>query len=436
MKNADADDRDHLERNLEELLMRSLPSPVMPDSARAKIRRRLVEAGARNEPLRRARLRLLGFVHPWPRAVLATAALMVLVIVLWPGISGNGVSWADVQSRIAAARSLTAEMRSVELTPDGPREAYRTRIWFRDPGLSRSEIFPVGEGEGRGPLRPGERAESVELLIREPGQARQLSLVPHRRLAREVLHLFEGTLSHSRPLVDLAATAWERLDGLAASNPRKLGEQVVDGVRLVAFEAPVEEVFDGFPEGIADGVLRLWVSPDTAEPVRVELDFHNPEGRHFRTVVSNMAWDVPLADELFRPAVPPEWKLQRLRHVIRGFERTRLAAGVTLAIGPHGGERLTTAADVVGVVEGESTEELTSDMPRRVVITLELTSEAIERLATFLEEHPEELLVADWNGEMLIVPELRDDRTLRLQLTRLDKSLSEIEQQYFKEIEP
>jgi outer membrane lipoprotein-sorting protein len=89
------------------------------------------------------------------------------------------------------------------------------------------------------------------------------------------------------------------------AKPDRVGERVVDGKRLPGFK-----VSRPFPEpdgAMKDRTVTMWVDPATDLPVLAEM----PEGKGVATL-SNLKFDVPLGDDLFKTDVPEGYEVEDL----------------------------------------------------------------------------------------------------------------------------
>ncbi len=346
----------------------------------------------------------------------------------------GSVSWADVLAHLEEVRSLTAESETVELSEgERPLVTERAMVYFRDPGLFRHEIFPVSTGgaEGARPASSAE-AETITIVVAEPGRARQLMLYPARQWAHSLNHTFRGTARESQPKINHVAESWRRLTGLAASATRELGESEIEGVRLVGFEAPIEKLMVQPSAPMKHGIVRVWVTPQTAVPARLELEYRNESNVPIRTTVTAIGWNVPLPDKLFELTVPEGWRARRTAREVVGYHRTVLASHVTLWIGAESGPPLVTEAEVVRAAAGEYFEELDADIPPHLTVDFELIAEARERLRDFAVHHPDEIIMAELGGEPRSVLDLRQagPETVRIDLSRLGRNLAQFEAEY------
>jgi predicted Ser/Thr protein kinase len=98
---------------------------------------------------------------------------------------------------------------------------------------------------------------------------------------------------------------WRKLMEVRRTPDRSLGEQEIDGQRLIGCEVAGWRVDEGARADLAMGsVYRIWVNPATDWPARVEREFALADLRmNLRSVWENIEWNVPLDTQAFQP--PP-----------------------------------------------------------------------------------------------------------------------------------
>jgi outer membrane lipoprotein-sorting protein len=354
----------------------------------------------------------------------AAAAVVFLLILFWPGGSADTVTWADVLEQLDRIRTVTAVIRSEISAFDDPVVTRQEKIYFKDPGRSRTESFGDTPGE----------PESVTVFNLEPGLAEILTLYPGRNEAELMTHTHrsDGPEPADRPVVDFVAESLRRLKRMTADEAIPVGERVIDGIATVGFEAPAH-LFFGNDEGPAgDGLLRIWVDRGNAVPLSIELEFEDHPGRMVQTVISDIHWGVPLEDSLFDLTVPKDWRLSRTLIETADYDGALLSPQFTLEVGPSEMEPLTDAGDVVRVVRGEQITRTGTAAADMVQVTVELTRDAAQRLHGWYEEHPDQLLVARVNDAFTVIPHLENGHRhwLMIDVSRLDLTLTELETEY------
>jgi len=421
------DGRDPLARDTEKLLSRTEPLVPMPEPVRTSIRARLRKLGreaAADPPAgdRPWRGSLVGRILRWAPVAVA----LVLLVALWLGDLQGGITWADVVERLGSVRTVAASTETEVTSAAGTSVLHRARIYFKDPGLSRTEILSTA--------REVAEPTSVVIIQRGSDRAEQLTLLPAARQANQVTHTFRfpDAAEPSRPVLDMVSESWQRLSGVDATATRRSGEREIDGLPAVGFEMPVRELFDQLAPPMSAGTLRVWASIDTAAPVLVEIEFEGARDALVRTRLAEIEWDLPLDDDLFSLTVPDGWEHRRTRREVVEYATASLAGHITLRIGPEGRKPIISELDVIGIRRTERIEPADPGIPPSVRMTLELTPPAAERLRSFAARSPQELLIANFNDETRVVLALGPGPVAQvaIDLSRLDRTPAQIEDEY------
>lgn len=421
----DYQDHAHLDQNLDRLLVCGGPTPAMPQELKARIRSRLseVETGAGKGRSRPGR---------WAGWTMAAAAMLAFLLVLfWPGGSRAALSWADVLEQLETISTVKARTCNELTDSAGKLIRHWSLIYFKDPGFSRTELFQPDND----PQSAQSEIRFITITRRDPAHSKVLTLFPKYEQATMETHTFrsDGVAPPERNFFNLASESRNRLRRIAAEKTRPIGERVINGVESTGFQAPAREFF-GREEGAAnEGVLKVWVGRDDAVPLLIELEIETPNGPPSITTISDIQWNAPLEDSLFELIVPVDWRLDREDVVHAQYTATHLAPHVTLQIGPEEGDPLASTGDVINVIRGIQISHTDPRLSDPVQIVLELMPAAAQRLNDYAEAHPEELLVADFNGELTVATRLERKHPNRItfNLSLLGLSLAELESKYF-----
>jgi hypothetical protein len=417
-------DQGCLDHNLDRLLELGEPAPGMPEDLKARIRSKLTEAGRES-----VKKRILPSRWAlWP--VAATVMAAVVLIVLWYGNSSKAIAWADVQGRLNQVHTMTYSALTEIAEPTGMRITGHYKYYYKDPGLSRSEGYPTNAGPGSVEEAP----QSITITRSKPGSSEGVTLYPGARRAdlSDTVFLTDGPKPLSQPPMNIASLNWELIKEITADKTRSIGDRMINGRQAVGFE------FDFPAQGhIGDGVgkvqAQLWAGHSDGNVLFAELKYRNVQGQNVQVEYSDIQWNVPLDESLFDIAVSEGWSLSRLRTESAEYANARLAPGVTLQIGPDGRAPLIDTEAVARVVRGEQFTHPDSEIPRLVRITIELKPEAMQRLRDYARANPDELIVVDFNRQIKVTANLKEDDSSQLcfDLSLLDLPLANLEAMFF-----
>ncbi len=416
-------DQGCLDNNLDRLLELGEPAPGMPEDLKVRIRSKLTEAGRESV---KKRILPRGWAL-WP--VAATIIAAVILIVLWYGNSSKAIAWADVQGRLNQVHTMTCSSFGDISEPTGMRITGRCKVYYKDPGLARTEEYPPDSSPGSGDEKP----KKITIVRWKPGSMRGLILYPEsfRVELSESVFLTDGPKPPSMPPMDHASFNWELMKEITADKTRRIGDRVINGIHAVGFE--FEMPYWAYENPDRKARAQLWASGYDGTPLLVEVEYRDPQGQNMHREWSDFRWNAPLDESLFDFAVPEDWSLSRVWTESAAYANAGLAPGVTLQIGPDGRAPLTGTEDVVRVVRGDQGTLLDSEVPPAVRVTVELKPEAIQRLRDYAGAHPKELIIVDFNRQLKVIANLYGDGRSQLyfDLSLLDLPLAELEKRYF-----
>jgi len=214
---------------------------------------------------------------------LAAAAAIIAIVVVgmyYLGVSpdGAGVVWADVLRNMEASQTVT-------FTFEWEKEFEESGYWWGEgtilvKGPYRRTDATSGIRYGDGPPHEDATVEIMDLSR----QNRFVELHPSQKLAyyapdhggSDTLLTYDGLKKNFR-------------DGTEEC----LGEVEIDGRQAICFRLSTD-----------DKEFTVWADPDTALPIRIERTAK--EGID-KTVLSNIAFDVELSDELFDMTLPEDY---------------------------------------------------------------------------------------------------------------------------------
>jgi outer membrane lipoprotein-sorting protein len=343
-----------------------------------------------------------------PYATAAAAAIIVVLLGFWPGISQSGIAWADVVAQLNEVKTMMGLSTTEEVSSTGTRVIYRTRLFYKDPARSRTEYLAVPDADQPtdiGASAPAEEAESVVIINRGESQSVEIRLYPWRKLVERKTLIFPGRMLYLREgaTFNLAADSWESLARITADKTRQVGEREIDGVEAAGFEASIRELFYSPSVEPPEGVVRIWANVETAVPIMVEAQFEDQRGRMYQTRIEGIEWNVPLADELFDEPDLEGWEIQERTVNVGGVGElpgTYLKSGVTLRFGLKDGPAVVTEQDVETVHVGQIETQPGNDKPARATVSIVLTEAAAARVRAFTAQHLGERISVDFNGEL------------------------------------
>ena len=402
MIDGDGKSEDALESNVGRLLSAHRADACMPSDVKERIASVLVDRveGADRASGRTRRRRFIPLNRLAAKiAAVVAAALIVTPIVLWLLWPERTIAWTDVASRVRESHTMRAqcveEERAATDSEEDWRKIKRGQMFQKDPGLSRVEEhrLPVGEPTTS---QPRTDLPSMIWIFREHANVSvTINLEPRWRTARRV------TYPRQTPLDDIpmrVTALWRSIIDITADETRTIGRRYQDGVRLIGFEASLEDVWASGP---GDGTARIWVNERTAMPTLVEMEFCEGDGVLHRYTHSEIEWDVPLSDALFDLPDLEEWEFTD--NIVTHLDSSRgvLKSGVGFCVRTQDGATVLTEEDIVAVPGGRMITTLKDDEKTvKMYIDLRLAEEAQDRLEAFTAAHVGEKLSIDFNGEV------------------------------------
>lgn len=219
---------------------------------------------------------------------LAVAAALLLAVLLglhYLGGSpvGTTVAWAEVLQNMDAAQTVTFTVERDATNPEGEHSWSKGTAQIKEP-------FRRLEESGGCRYRDGPVHEESNICIMDLSRNRRfVHLLPKVKWAyyapdhgaHDTLLTYDGLKQDFR-------------DG----TEEYLGEEIIDGRKVVCFQVTKD-----------DNVIKVWADSKTALPVRIERTANDG---HEKTVLSNIAFDVELADETFDMTIPDDYVVANL----------------------------------------------------------------------------------------------------------------------------
>ena len=210
------------------------------------------------------------------RSLSATASVAVLAIaaLFLPNEFGaHSRAYADVLEQIKAARTLTFTNDVYTETRSNP---IKTKEFIAEDGRSRSEH------------------ESGVVTIRDANSMIRLTLIGRTKTA-----LVYPPREAARPVKQSRRDWIESLAKLGDKPDKELGEQTLDGQKVVGFE-------------VSQGTYKytLWLDAKSKQLVRIERESHIKGSSIIKTAMADFHFDEPLDEALFSFDPPAEYKVQ------------------------------------------------------------------------------------------------------------------------------
>ncbi|HUW82348.1 MAG TPA: hypothetical protein VMZ31_06050 [Phycisphaerae bacterium] len=313
------------------------------------------------------------------------------------------------------------------------RPIKRGQLFQKDPGFSRVEehSLPVVEPTTSQPRT--DLPSMIWILKEHANVSVTINLEPRWRTA------FRSTYLRQAPLDDIPMRVtefWTNLGTITADETRTIGRRYQDGVRLIGFEAPLEDVWGSRP---FDGTARIWVNERTAMPTLIEMEFCEGEGVLHRYTYSEIEWDVPLSDGLFDLPDLEGWTFTDAVITEVDFSHNALRSGVSFCVRTQDGATVLTEDDIAAVPRGTTLTKLKDDQKTGWMnIEVRLTEQAQDRLEAFAAAHVGEKLIIDFNGEVQkeIVIHEGLKSIGRINVSPLAETLEGFEARYLTESDP
>jgi hypothetical protein len=371
-------------------------------------------------------------------AAVVAAALIITPIVLWLLWPERTIAWTDVASRVGESHTMRArfveEERAVTDGEEDWRPINRGQVFRKDPGFTRVEAhsLPVRE-----PTTSQPRTDlplTICISKEHANVSVTIFLYPRERRAGRC------TYPRQTPLDDIpmqVTKLWEDLCRITADETRTIGRRYQDGVRLIGFEAALEDVWTSWP---FDGTARIWVNERTAMPTIAEMEYAHDQERLRRSTMAEIEWDVPLSDELFELPDLEGWTFTDYVMTEVDFSHDALRSGVSFCVRTQDGAIILTEEDIAAVPGGSVLTKVKDNQTTGSRnIELRLTKQAQERLEAFIAAHVGEKLIIDFDGAVQEITIIRLGTLTRFRcvdVSSLVETLEEFEALYLTESDP
>ena len=416
---------EYIDKNLDRLLKQGVPIPVMPEEIKDRIRSRLIQISPES-----SRKRIFPF--RWVALPLTAAAVFIFFILFpWQYNLSGSITWADVQKHFDNIHTIAGKVDIITSINGESRIISSARIYHKDPGLTRSEIYePYTDLDTIKPL-----PQLININKRKPGFSELLTLHADSRQAEWRTQIYRTTGPDKPPkqIIDLASENWKLMSKITGDKTNHIGTRVINGIPAIGFifECPVQDCIVD-PNAIGDANGKIFVKREDGVPVFIEVEYPDKQGQKIRIEANDIQWNEPLEKNLFDFSVPEGWHLNRTRIETAEYTNTKLKPGINLYAGRDGEKPLLTVNDVIGVIKVEETTNPNSKIPHSMNITIELEQATAEILHKEIDTHPKSIIVVDFNKQEKVITMLdkKYPQQLTFDLSRLGYSLSEFEKQY------
>lgn len=264
------------------------PDPQYAEMLRAAILDR-VGTNSDMPPIVRERMRTMKRIAKF--AVAATILVILGGVVFWGVIGGGSTSlaFADVAKALENLRTATYDEIVEFVDPmNGTTKTTSAKTFFLAPSRQRCEVsMSTGAAEGK----------SSSIMIMDLQAMKSLSLVPEQKVAIEV-DLSKIKAGIPPNLFEMVRQLVREGRSGPGEKVEPLGQKEIDGREVVGFRTHNSNMYN----------MTLWADPQTARPVRVELNMPGYGNSH--SVLSNFCYDEELDPSLFNLEPPPGYTVQ------------------------------------------------------------------------------------------------------------------------------
>ncbi len=349
----------------------------------------------------------------------AVAAALVFGVFMTMTISGgSGVAWADVVEQIRSLQTMQC-ISTVEIKEDGANDDLfrldiKSRVFIKDPGLSRVEILHTSGTVSDVIITKQTRQKNVRITYKPDGP-----MTYHRRV--------ENINSDAGGADNAVIRMWTLIEKLTSDQTRKGDTQEIMGVETVVFSASLKEVF---PECPYPGLTKVWVNSKTAAPVRVRTSFEDETGIMRRLTFDNIQWDIPLSDDIFE--APKGWQAIEDQSRTIQLENKKLKQGVKFLVQTVDGKSIVTEADI----ESLTAANLVKRQGRQdIQLTVVLKEDARQRVKTYMTEHVGRKMLMEFDGQYKYEPRIMapiSGKAIMIMLPATDMTLKDFQEKYLE----
>jgi outer membrane lipoprotein-sorting protein len=225
-------------------------------------------------------------------AMAATVLAAMGPLAYWLAIGGsNNLAFAAVAKALDNVRTATFDETTEVKDPiSGKHNTYRSNTLFRAPGCQRCEMSM--------PVFPGKEVRSIMILDLQAMKG--LTLMPEQKQATTIdLSKLQKPKGGSANMFEMVRQLLREGSSGGGAKAESLGKKEIDGRAVVGFRTR---------SNLAD--MTLWVDPQTARPVRVELDSSADD---LHGIMSNFRYDMDLDPALFSLEPPAGYTVNNMQ---------------------------------------------------------------------------------------------------------------------------
>jgi hypothetical protein len=427
MKKEKEQTTDELELNIGALLNRVPADLEMPEAekisvlsallAEAELIRRKQPNGKRRREMKMKRVSIV--------ATGLAAAALITAALLWLLSAPQGIAWADVvrnlNLRLAGPMSFTVTMEHRD--ENGKSSWAVSREYRKSLSISRRETYA-----DLAAMKPPEDLSSLKIerigigmgwesVSKTEYRGHSLTIYPAQKFGVKLTDILRGPatiqwMKNNRREGDKYLDRyWDFIQRTTADQTRRIGERILNGVKVTGFEAPLSSLMNATrPSQRANdsskGIVRIWVDIDTGLPFQIESEHDNGWIR-----TSEIRFNPQLPDSLFDERSCAGYQMVEQQRVECKLEKATFKPGVSFTIATPGKAPLVTTSDVIEVPwmhsrpgYVDSVQEISS-APQVVEMELKLKKEAGKRLLNCIgttDPKSNPCVWLDLNGEFRI----------------------------------
>ncbi len=273
----------------------ALRRETVPDGPPAEVLSAVVAAGANAHQPAKPTFRERIFTM---NRIVKTAAAVILVggiaaVLIWPfdGKSPAGIAFGDVKRQIQEARAMSF---TIHMNMPGTGKAMTIKSHYT-PDYMRQEMVEMGV---------------VTVLDFSKGKSVTL------RLKEKVATIVDlGNMSDIKARMEKEGDFLTQIRKMLEGENKDLGEKEIDGQLAKGYQVTK----NGY-------VMDLWVDPETAHPIRMEMD--SPMRKGEGIILTDFVLNPKLDEKLFSLEIPDDYDIKRVKMDLGDTSEEDLVAGL------------------------------------------------------------------------------------------------------------